>query len=505
MPPVNLTLPLTAWRPDNSAFRAGALQIARGCIKKAQGFKPAPTLVNVTDTVLPNFAGADALVTADDTSADKSFRTYAGNKSAIYEASGTPLVWNDVSKVGGYAVPAEDRWRFAQFDGDLFATNLIDPVQFVNVGAGGLFADTGAPNIPKAKYIAAVGNDYLMLGFIDDPIEGIKSNRGQWGPFRDPFGDWADIGTNADRTNIVNLSEIRGVEGGEWATFLLERGVVQLTPSPGALEAFQVDEISTEVGCSFPASVITVGHRTMWLDRAGWLMFDGSRVTPIGAQWVDEWTKGELRSGQEFRIQPGYDPDEKVVRWLFTGEGSQGDVPNRCLILRPELGQQGWSYQDVDAYVLGTFVSPGTNLDADPYPTLDAPRPPLDDPFWQAGSPVAGAIDDQGRAATFKGPADDAVFTWPEGMVSDAADLVTLDAALPITRGGSPSVQISTRDQLNQDLVFGPDVAPQPNGEIPLRVDARYQTITMKQTGEWEDATALQLAGHTTGTRGRVA
>jgi hypothetical protein len=89
-------------------------------------------------------------------------------------------------------------------------------------------------------------------------------------------------------------------------------------------------------------------------------------------------------------------------------------------------------------------------------------------------------------------------------MVSDAAGLVTLDAALPITEGGLPTVQISTRDQLNQDLVFGPDVSPEANGEIPLRVDARYQTVTMKQTGDWLNATGLQLAGHTTGTRARV-
>ena len=504
MPPVNLTLPATAWRPNNSQFRSGFLRVALGCIKKADGFFPAPQLVNVTDEVLPNFGGADSLFVGDDTSADQSFRTYAGLKDAIYEATGTPLVWTDVSKAGGYAVPAEGRWRVAQFDGDLFATNFTSPVQFVNVAAGGLYADIGAANIPKARYIAVVGNDRIFLANLDDPTDGIVSNRVHWGPFRDPFGDWDDIGTGADRSNIANLGEIRGMTGGEWATVLLEKGVVRFTQTPGALEPYQADDISTEIGCDFPASVIAVGHRTVWLSRAGWLMFDGSRVTPIGAEWVDKWTKDELRSGQEFRIQPSYDNDEKVIRFLFTGEGSQDNAPNRCLILKPELGEQGWTYQDVDAIVLGQFVSPGTTLDTDPYPTLDADLPDLDGPFWQSGNPVAGAIDILGRAATFKGIPDDAVFTWPEGMVSDASGLVTLDAALPITEGGLPTVQISTRDQLNEDLVFGPDVSPEANGEIPLRTDARYLTVTMKQTGDWINATGIQLAGHTTGTRARV-
>jgi hypothetical protein len=294
------------------------------------------------------------------------------------------------------------------------------------------------------------------------------------------------------------------VTGGEWGTGLFRNGIVRFTYAPGGAEFFQADTISRQIGCDFPSSVIRVGNITYFRSRAGWHLFDGSQVQDIGSEWVDDWTQDELRSGQEFRIQPGWDRDEEVIRWLFVGEGSQGDVPNRCLILKPDLGKQGWSYQDVDAYVLGQFVSPGANLDLDPYPTLDSDLPPLDDPFWQSGNPSAGAIDTLGRAATFKGVPDDGVFTWPEGMVSDAAGLVTLDAALPITEGGSPTVQISTRDQLNQDLVFGPDVAPEANGEIPLRTDARYLTVTMKQTGDWLNATGLQLAGHTTGTRARV-
>ena len=152
--------------------------------------------------------------------------------------------------------------------------------------------------------------------------------------------------------------------------------------------------------------------------------------------------------------------------------------------------------------MLGQFVAPGTNLDLDPYPTLDAPLPTLDDPFWQSGNPVAGAIDAEGKPATFKGTADDGVWTWPEGQLASAAQRAKLLAALPITDGGSPSVQISLRNQLNQNIVTGPDVLPQTDGSIPLRTEARYHTITMKQTGDWEEASGLQVSGVTTGTRG---
>jgi len=502
MPPIDRTLELGPWRPDNATFGRQGLKVARGCIRTETGFKPASKLISVSDTVLPDFTGADALWIGDDTTATQIFRTYAGVKDAIYEASGSPLVWNDVSKVGGYTTPAEERWRITQFGGDLFATNFNDPIQFVNVAVGGLYADTGATSIPKAKYIDTVRSDFIFLGFVDDPIDGIKSNRIQWGPFRDPFGDWSDIATQADRTDIPDLGECTGITGGEWATALFRNGIVRFTYTPGGAEFFQADTISREIGCDFPASVIRVGNVTYFRSRAGWHLFDGSQVQDIGSEWVDDWTKDELRSGQEFRIQPGWDRDEEVIRWLFVGEGSQGDVPNRCLILKPDLGKQGWSYQDVDAYVLGQFVAPGTNLDLDPYPTLDADLPPLDDPFWQSGNPVAGAIDTEGKPATFKGTADDGVWTWPEGQLASAAQRAKLLAALPITDGGSPSVQISLRNQLNQNLVNGPDVLPQTDGSIPLRTEARYHTITMKQTGDWEEASGLQVSGVTTGTRG---
>ena len=231
-------------------------------------------------------------------------------------------------------------------------------------------------------------------------------------------------------------------------------------------------------------------------------IFDGERVQDIGSEWVDEWIKDELRSGQEFRIQPGWDRDEEVIRWLFVGEGSQGDVPNRCLILKPDLGKQGWSYQDVDAYVLGQFVAPGTNLDLDPYPTLDADLPPLGDPFWQSGNPVAGAIDAEGKPATFKGTADLGKFTWPEGQVAPAPLLSKLTGALPIGAGGDSSVQIGRRNDLRDNIIQGAEVFPQSNGEIPLRDEARYLEITMNRSGDWEDASGLFVSGTTTGTRG---
>ncbi|MGI9490311.1 MAG: hypothetical protein ACR2RF_31360, partial [Geminicoccaceae bacterium] len=206
-------------------------------------------------------------------------------------------------------------------------------------------------------------------------------------------------------------------------------------------------------------------------------------------------------AGQEFRIQPHYDRQTRVARWLFTGQGSQGDVPNRALIWKPSLGQQGFSYQDIDAYVLGDFVPPGTNLDLNPYPTLDAPLPPLDDPFWTSGERTAGAIDAEGKVALFNGSPADGKWAFSEGLLADPAQSVQLLAALPVTEGGSPTVRIATRNKLNDPLPSPTTYTPEPNGDIPLRTNGRYHDIEMDQTGDWQSATALQLSGVTTGTR----
>ncbi len=503
MAPIDKSLVLGPWRPDNADFGAGTLQIARGCIKKADGYQPARKLISVSDTALPNFADARNLFIGDDITADQTFRTWAATGTAIYEASGSPLIWTDVSKVGGYATMTEDRWSVAQFGGNVFATNLANEVQFVSVSSGGTWADVGATGIPKAKYLAVV-RDFLVLGDIDDPVDGRVSNRYQWSPFRDPFGDWTDIATQSDKAEIQDLGEITGVTGGEFGTILCRNGVGKLIYTGQSPLFWQQDTVSREIGCDYPASVIRVGQITYFLSRAGWHAFDGFQVVDIGSEWVDNWTFDELRAGQEFRIYPGWDRDAEVIRWLFAGQGSQNNVPNRCLILKPDLGKQGWTYQDVDAYVLGQFVTPGFNIDTmdATYPTLDADLPPLDSVFWQAGNPIAGAIDTAGKPATFEGGPDDAQWDWAEGQFAPAALRSKILASLPITTGGAPTVQIGLREQLNSGVSFGAAKIPEVDGSIPHRDEARYVTMRMLQSGEWESATGLQVSGVTTGSRG---
>ena len=503
MPPVDRTIPLGPWRPDNADFGAGTLQIARGCIKKADGFGPAPKLITVADAVLPGFADVRNLFIGDDTAANQTFRTWAATGTAIYEASGSPLVWNDVSKAGGYSTPSEQQWDVAQFGGNIYATNFSDPVQSVNVSVGSLWDDIGGTNVPKARYLTVV-RDFLFLGNIDDPVDGLRSARIAWSPINNPEGDWNDVATQADRQEVPDLGEITGITGGEICTILLRNGVERMTYTGDVNRGFfQRDTIDRQIGCDYPASVIRVGSNTFFLSRSGWQLFDGFKLSPIGAEWIDEWTFDELRSGQEFRISPAYDPDKEVIRWLFVGQGSQGDVPNRILTLKPQLGQQGWSYQDVDAYVLGKFVSPGFTMDNmdSIYPSLDVDLPSLDDPFWQSGNPSAAAINDLGKAATFKGTPSDAVWTWAEGQLAEAAQRVKLLAAVAITVGGSPKVRIGLRERLQDSVVTGAAVLPQDNGQFALFDEAHYHTISMEQGDDWESATALQVSGVTTGTR----
>ncbi len=503
MPQVDRPITLGPWRPDNADFGARTLQIARGCIKKADGYQPAKRLISVADAVLPGFADVRNLFIGDDTQATQTFRTWAATGTDIYEASGSPLVWSLVSKAGGYTSPAEQKWYVAQFGPNIYATNFNDPVQSVDVSVGGLWADIGGTNVPKARYLTVV-RDFLFLGNLDDPIDGLRSARIAWSPINDPEGTWGDVATQSDFQEVPDLGEITGLTGGEICTVLLRNGVERMTYTGNPTSGFfQRDTISREIGCDYPASVIRVGSNTFFLSRAGWHMFDGFQVQDIGSEWVDAWTLEELRAGQEFRISPGWDRDEEVIRWLFVGAGSQGDVPNRALILKPDLGKQGWTYQDVDAYTLGQFVTPGFTMDSMDavYPDLDLLPVSLDDPFWESGNPSSGAIDAAGKAATFKGSPDDATWTWAEGQLASAAQRVKLEAALPITVGGAPTVQIGLRDTLQDNVTNGPDVSPEPNGDIPLFDEARYHTISLKQTGAWESATALQVAGVTTGTR----
>ncbi|BCV05594.1 MAG: hypothetical protein CM15mV111_210 [uncultured marine virus] len=109
-----------------------------------------------------------------------------------------------------------------------------------------MFSDLSA-DAPKAKYIAVV-RDFVMTGFTNTTAAGTKPYRTQWSALGDATSWAVSATTQADFQDIDDLGDITGLVGGEYATILLEKGIVRASYIGSPL-IFQFDKVELNRGC----------------------------------------------------------------------------------------------------------------------------------------------------------------------------------------------------------------------------------------------------------------
>jgi hypothetical protein len=125
-----------------------------------------------------------------------------------------------------------------------------------------------------------VVKDFLVGGVIGGVV-----NMVQWSAINNAEG-WTVGLEQCDYQIIPSGGEVTGLLGGEFG-IILQRGRVSRMTYVGDNLVFQFDEISNNVGCVSPHSVIQAGQFGFWLSDSGFVMWDGATIKPIGQEKID--------------------------------------------------------------------------------------------------------------------------------------------------------------------------------------------------------------------------
>ena len=466
--------------------------------------------------------------------------TYAKTNTDIPSASATGTVI-----AVGYSTIA--KWNFIQFGNTILAANNENKIQSFTLGSSSYFGDV-SPNAPVAEYITTV-RDFVVTASLDN---GTTPNKVQWSDINDE-SDWVSGATSqSDFQIIADGGNINGITGGEFGLVLLERAIVRMQYI-GSPFFFQFDTIARGIGCVEGASVTQYLNITYFLGDDGFYACDGSTVTPIGTQKVDNWFYENANPALLFNMSASVDPIHKIVVWKFVNIFGG----NSLLIYNWQV--QKWSYGETDVDYISSVAQPGTTLEgldsaynitagsfvnAKQYTitsvgstdftligavenkvgvrftatgvgsgtgtavdlaasqaaarTLDTLGSSLDSGLWSGGNFLfAGVRDD--KIVTFTGA--NATAQLQTGDIgSESTTVVTL--ARPIVDNGSGSVAIASRTLLNQTPQLGSYVPASSENRVSLRSSGKYHRLSLIPTGsQWSNAIGIDIDITQQGTR----
>jgi hypothetical protein len=271
--------------------------------------------------------------------------TYAKTNTDVPSAAATGTVVAD-----NYA--GVNRWNFIQFGDTILAANDKNKLQAWTLGSSTYFGDV-SPNAPVAKYVAVV-RDFVVTANIDS---GIQSNKVQWSDINDE-SDWVSGATSqSDFQYISDGGNITGLTGGEFGLVLLERAIVRMSYI-GSPFFFQFDTIARGLGCIEGNSVTKYGNITYFLGDDGFYSCDGSTVTPIGTQKVDNWFFLNSNPSKLDQMSASVDPVRKIVVWNFINTFGG----NSIMVYNWQVNK--WSYAETDVDVVASAATAGLTLEA---------------------------------------------------------------------------------------------------------------------------------------------
>ena len=468
----------TEWTPDLAGV-AENLSIAQNVVPTVLGYNPFPNAVNYSAAASENlnnvFAGKFSSTTS----------IFAGGETKLFKFDSADLSMDNVSKTGNYSGIV--KWNFTQFGNTVIAANNVNKLQSYTLGSSSLFADLNA-SAPVAKYVTVV-RDFVVAANLDS---GSNSNKVQWSNINDETNWTSGAASQSDYQIISDGGNITGMTGGEVGLIFLERAIVRMSYIGSPL-FFQFDTISRGIGCVEGNTVVQYGGMTYFLGADGFYSCDGSTITAIGTQKVDNWFYSNANLSKLNLMSSTIDPIRKIVVWEFIDNFAQ----NILLIYNWQVKK--WSSCTTDVDYVASSASAGMTLEGlDLYGNMDTLTTSLDDALWTGGKFLfAGARDN--KIVTFTGSNSPAQLTT--GDIGDGAtSVVTL--ARPIVDNGSGSVAIASRMLLSAVPELGSYTAANSDNRVSLRSSGKYHRISVIPTGDrWSNIIGVDIDVTPQGTR----
>jgi len=484
--------------PDQPLYQNAGATVATNVIPSASGFVPLKDVEPFSGAANKFIRGMFA---AKDDS--QSNALYLGDENSLYKFDATDSSLTDISKTSdaSYSTADGEVWRFVQFGEDVLATNYSDPIQTIVAAGGGRFSDlAGSP--PKAKFICVV-RDFVMCGYTNDTTDGEKPYRVRWSGIGD-YDSWAvDADTQADFQDISDMGAVTGLVGGEYATILMERGIVR-AQYVGSPLVFDFDKVQLQRGCKVPTSVSNIGRNVFYLSDDGFYMFDGDKSTPIGAEKVNKYFLKRFNSEFAERMSSVVDPLRQVVFWSYASVDSGDGTPDELIIYN--YATNSWSTANIGLDAMAPLFTAGYTLEnlANISSTLDGLPSSLDSEVFKGGEYFfAGARDK--KIHTFTGENLDAVIETAEFDVKSGYSSI-INNVIPYVENNTGSAltvtaQIASRATHSSDSEFG--AASQLNSDnfCPVRAGGRFHRVRINLIGTWSHAQGVDVDAQIQGRR----
>lgn len=425
---------------------------------------------------------------------------FAGDSGKLYELAVGSTAFSDVSKVGGYSINPGENWYFTQYGQRVIAAAQGQNLQSFTLGSSTKFADLAAA-APQARYVTTI-KDWVMVANTFDGTNGEQPQRVQWCAIDDPT-TWPTAGSVQEAQLLAGSQIIPGTQGwikgivGNLGTadgaIFFERAVwrVVFQGSPTVFGFYPAEGVR---GTPASNSIAQIGALVYYLGEDGFYVFDGSTSQPIGVDRVDKTFWANVNINYLYNVIAAVDPINRLVMWLYPSNSAPGGTPDSLLVYNWALNK--WGFAQLNAEFIFRAISQGyslDSLDSTGY-TLDTLPFSLDSRVWTGGQVLMGAFDTTHKLNYFTGaPANATADTVELEPYGSAGKRAFVTSARPMVDGGSPTIQIGTRQRLIDSPMFTAASSINDNGECPLRADGRYLRARIQTSGSFTNLQGIEI------------
>jgi hypothetical protein len=477
-----LPVPLAEWRPDLALLDNQFAADVENVFATLNSYTPVPSLKpyrpNMAPIPDPPVVGLYGVRLKTGL-----WGIFAGTLTKLYKF--TPLGWVDVSRtVGGpYHVPTgtvNELWSFASFNDELYAQQIGDTLQVINVDSGTNFADAPG-NPPLAHKVSQIG-DFLVLSNLapNGTWPDVNHRMIAWCGINDPTNWVPGIGLS-DQQEFPDGGPVQGVAGSETIGYVVqERAVRTMQFLPGDTTfIFSFSRVVQDRGSISEFGFTTVANVLYFLAEEGFYSLAGQQLTPIGAQKVNEWFLQHSDLGRRNIVQC-IAANRPWVIWPYHVSTSSPWYDGLMLY---NWTLDRWVRITESAYMWATLSSTELDLDTDDPGDpddvfLDSASPGLDSFAYLGGRPLIVAIDINGHLATLDGPNLQATMETSELHLAPGQRAFVSDV-YPLADAPETLVAAGTRERLQDPVTWNPPVGVEITGSAAVYTSSRLHKFRL--------------------------
>ena len=476
-------IPILGLMPDAEESRAGAIvdtEIAGvttnsyGCIPLSNGFGNLPGLLSVGAAAIAAEVTGSALVLLT----NGSFRVFAGTSTALWEISGTTVT----DRSGSAYTAGTNRWRFAAYGDNVYATDKVDNVQ---KSTGGAFSSV--LTIPKCDFIDRVG-DFVIIASTNETTFGDQNDRYWCSALGSPDDYTPSIATQCVTNRLTDtpgpITASKAL-GDDWIIY--KQGAIFQGVYQGPPFVWEFRRVSDFIGALNHECVVKVGYSHYFIGNEDFYVYDGAVPRPIPNE-VKEWFFNRLDKDYAYKIQGFYDRYTSIIYWFYVGPtSSNGEITN-FIAVNLKKGTWGGGKAQIEAVV--EYITGGMVYD-DFWPptgstTFDAvPSIAYDSPFFFGGTTVMAAFDTTHTLGTFTGISGSIGMQFTLADVGDDDMYTTITRVLPRyhTAPSSASMYYAGRELMGDTVTFGSAITRNADGRFYKMASSRWHRVALGHEG----------------------